>query len=79
MHRFQQAVSKALESPGGAHTAANCVLEIVPGKEMPELSIVDYLIWAVQRNLVYGESRYLDALKGKYESIISLYDESSAQ
>ena len=79
LHRFQQAVSKALESPGGGPMATNCVLEIVPGKEMPELSIVDYLIWAVQRNLIHGESRYMDALKDKYESIISLYDESGAQ
>lgn len=46
---------------------------------MPELSIVDYLIWAVQRNLIHGESRYLDALKDKYESIIYLYDESGAK
>jgi hypothetical protein len=79
LNRFQQAVSKALESPGGVSMATNCVLEIVPGKEMPELSIVDYLIWAVQRNLIHGEGRYLDALKDKYDSIISLYDETDAQ
>jgi hypothetical protein len=30
LHRFQQAVSKALESPGGDPMATNCVLEIVP-------------------------------------------------
>jgi hypothetical protein len=72
-------VNKALEPTGGGSMVTNCVLEIVPGKEMPELSIVDYLIWAVQRNLIHGEGRYLDALKDKYESIISLYDESSAQ
>ena len=72
-------MSKALESPDGAPMATNCVLEIVSGKEMPELSIVDYLIWAVQRNLIHGESRYLDALKDKYESIISLYDEACTQ
>jgi hypothetical protein len=40
---------------------------------------IDYLIWAVQRNLIHGESRYLDALRDKYESIMSLYDESGAQ
>lgn len=72
-------MSKALELAGGGPMVTNCVLEIVPGKEMPELSIVDYLIWAVQRNLIHGEGRYLDALKDKYESIISLYDDSGAQ
>jgi len=72
-------VSKALELAGGGPMVTNCVLEIVPGKEMPGLSIVDYLIWAVQRNLIHGEGRYLDAPKDKYESIISLYDDSGAQ
>jgi hypothetical protein len=39
----------------------------------------DYLIWAVQRNLIHGESRFLDALKDKCETIVSLYDEAGAQ
>jgi hypothetical protein len=42
---------------------------------MPELSIIDYLIWAVQRKLLTGESRYFDALKDKYETLQNLYDE----
>jgi len=79
LHRFQQAVTKALESSGNASIATNCVLEIVSGKEMPELSIVDYLIWAVQRKLIQGESRYMDTLRDKYESIIQLYDDSVVQ
>ena len=40
---------------------------------MPELSIIDYLIWAVQRNLLQGESRYFDAMKSKYETVMNLY------
>lgn len=35
----------------------NYNLEIVLGNEMPELSIIDYLMWAVQRNLLKGESQ----------------------
>jgi hypothetical protein len=50
-------------------------LEIVPSSEMPELSIIDYLMWAVQRNLLKGESRYFDALKDKYVSVVNLYEE----
>jgi hypothetical protein len=42
---------------------------------MPELSIIDYLIWAVQRNLLQGESRYFDAMKSKYETVMNLYKE----
>lgn len=74
LHRFQQAVDKALaagESKPEGNIKYN--LEIVSGKEMPELSIIDYLIWAVQRNLLKGESRYFDALKSKYETVIELY------
>ena len=40
---------------------------------MHELSIVDYLIWAIQRKLIKNESRYYDALLEKYESVIDLY------
>jgi hypothetical protein len=42
---------------------------------MPELSIIDYLMWAVQRKLLKGESRYFDALKDKYETVLNLYEE----
>jgi hypothetical protein len=76
LNRFQEAVSKALATSGDVPSAADCVLEIVAGKEMPELSIVDYLIWAVQRNLIHGEDRYLDALRNKYEMIVDIYDET---
>ena len=50
-------------------------LEIVPSKEMPELSIVDYLMWAVQRKLLTGESRFFDALQFRYDTILNLYDD----
>jgi hypothetical protein len=73
LHRFQSAVDKAL--PAKAQNQANvvkCHLEIVPSKEMPEMSIVGYLIWAVQRKLLTGESRYFDALKSKYASVLNL-------
>jgi len=41
---------------------------------MPELSIIDYLIWAVQRKLLKGEGRYFEALKNKYISVLNLYE-----
>ncbi len=68
MH-FEKAVKKALKS----EKLINYKLEIVPSKEMHELSIVDYLIWAIQRKLIKNESRYYDALLEKYESVIDLY------
>lgn len=75
LHRFQIAVDKALAAKeSNARGIVNCNLEIVPGKQMPELSIVDYLMWAVQRKLLTGESRYFDALQDKYETVLNLYD-----
>lgn len=76
LHRFQIAVDKALAATE-TETLHNLKynLEIVPGKEMPELSIIDYLIWAVQRSLLQGESRYFDALRNKYETVLNLYEE----
>jgi hypothetical protein len=79
IHRFQDAVNKALIASGNTQPITKCILEIVPSKEMPELSIVDYLIWAVQRNLINGESRYLNALSNKYERIVHLYEELDMQ
>jgi len=75
LHRFEKAVTKALKANDLNSVTAQCNLEIVPGKEMPELSIVDYLIWAVQRKLLTGESRYFDAMRDKFETITNLYGE----
>jgi len=75
LHQFKEAVTKALKvDEANIDEAIQFNLEIVPGKEMPEFSIIDYLIWAVQRKLLQGETRYFDALKDKYETIIDLYD-----
>lgn len=76
LHRFQSAVEKSLVS--GEITLDVPVkynLEIVAGQEMPELSIIDYLMWVVQRKLLTGESRYFNAMQHKYGSIVNLYEQ----
>ena len=75
LHRFEEAVTKALEADKTDNTggAIQYSLEIVQSKEMPELSIIDYLMWAVQRDLLQGESRYFDAMRSKYETVLNLY------
>ena len=76
LSRFQAAVNKAFAAKGSStNDITNCNLEIIPSKEMPELSIIDYLMWAVQRKLLTGESRYFDALQSKYETVLNLYDD----
>jgi len=76
LHRFQAAVEKALAARESSYADnIEYKLEIVPGKEMPEMSVIDYLIWAVQRKLLTGESRYFDALRSKYATVLELYRE----
>ncbi|SMC55198.1 hypothetical protein [Pedobacter africanus] len=76
-HKLKESIEKALHSDNEKRAAPlkiayNC--EIVLSKETPELSIVDYLLWALQRNILRGESRFYKALIDKYTLIIDLYD-----
>ena len=78
MNRFNEAVVKALKSDTTkleTNQEINYSLEIVPSDNMPELSIIDYLMWAVQRKLLKGETRFFEALKEKYGTILELYGE----
>lgn len=50
----------------------NC--EIVLSRDTPELSIVDYLLWALQRYILIDDKRFYNALESKYNLIIDLYD-----
>lgn len=45
-----------------------------PSSTTPELSIVDYLLWALQRYILTNDIRYYKALENKYNLIIDLYD-----
>lgn len=47
---------------------------IVPSSQMPELSVVDYLLWALQRYLLQGESRFWEAIEHRVGSVADLYD-----
>lgn len=46
----------------------------VPNDITPELSIVDYLLWALQRYILTGDNRFYNALIDKFDLIIDLYD-----
>jgi len=71
LHQFKQAIEKALVKNDKTIT---CNFEIVSNKEMPELSIIDYLMWAYQRKLLKNESRFFDALHDKYKTLLNLYE-----
>lgn len=76
-HKLKEAIEKAIESDNATRETPlkiqyNC--EIVLSKDTPELSIVDYLLWALQRYLIVGEKRFFNALRTKYNLIIDLYN-----
>jgi len=74
---LNNAVNKAIERDNHKRTmpiTINYNCEIVQSKLTPELSIVDYLLWALQRYIVKGEARFYKALENKYNLIIDLYD-----
>lgn len=63
--RFHTAVKISMEN----EKLSSCELNIVASKDFPELSVVDYMLWAIQRKLVKGEGRYFEALRSKFGRI----------
>ncbi len=47
---------------------------IVRSCDFPELSVVDYLLWALQRYILKNEKRYFAAMEHQYEQILDVYD-----
>ncbi len=77
--RFQAAVDKALPPAGQSAGASGPVvskLAIVLSSEYPELSIVDYCLWALQRYIFKEEGRFFKALENRYAAIVDIYDET---
>jgi hypothetical protein len=43
---------------------------------LPELSVVDYFLWALQRYIYKGERRFWETIEPSVGSVINLYDEN---
>jgi hypothetical protein len=75
--KLKEAIEKAIESDNRIRKNK---LEIkfdcrtAPSNMTPELSIIDYMLWALQRYILSGEGRYFKALQNKFSLIIDLYD-----
>ncbi len=52
--------------------------DIVRSEDTPELSIIDYYLWALQRYILKGEERFYESLKHRYTFILDLYNENAA-
>ena len=72
--RFTQSFEKVLasESKDGM-ISYRC--RVMRSRDFPELSVVDYLLWALQRYILQGEKRYFAAMAHHYEQIFDLYED----
>lgn len=76
-HKLKEAIDNAIERDNVRRKSPIQIQynsEIVLSKETPELSIVDYMLWALQRYILKGEGRFYKALEEKYNLVIDLYD-----
>jgi len=71
MSRFAGAVKKGLTDMDG-EILYKC--HIVSSSVTPELSITDYLLWALQRYILKNEDRFYKAVIDKYTEIYDIYD-----
>lgn len=74
---LDEAISKAIVRDNGKRKEAldiNYSFDIVRSQDTPELSIIDYFLWALHRYIIKGEDRFYNALKDKYNLIIDVYD-----
>ena len=51
---------------------------IVRSRDFPEMSVTDYLLWALQRYILLGEQRYFVAIEKHYYKIWDVYENEGA-
>ncbi len=72
LQRFVEAVRKGMNETG---KGLNYKCHIVKSSVTPEMSIIDYLLWALQRYIIKNEDRFYRAVIKKYSEILDIYDE----
>jgi hypothetical protein len=74
VQRFTEAFEKAVKAKRMEIERISFSCSIVRSCDFPELSVADYLLWALQRYILKGERRYFAALEKHYEKILDVYD-----
>ena len=72
--RFDEVLKSGLKAEM-SEERLNYKAQIVKSSEYPELSVIDYVLWAVQRFIRNGEDRFIKALKDK---IVLISEEDKA-
>lgn len=71
------AIAKAVERDNNRRKISKNIqykFDIVRSEDTPELCIVDYLLWALNRYISNDEERFFKALQSKFNLIIDVYD-----
>lgn len=75
MDRFEKALYDALHHPDIKFDKSKFMCRIVPSKDYPELSVIDYYLWAIKRYIISGDGRFFHAFINKYTEIVDLYED----
>lgn|GEM_PF-824863 len=78
VQRFSSAFEKALQTAAKESNNINFSCSIVRSVDFPEMSVVDYMLWALQRYILKGERRYFTALEHRYDKIFDVYENEGA-
>ena len=73
--RFVNAVRKAMQRQSGLASDTHFKCRIIPSSDYPELSVVDYFLWVLNRYITQGDKRYFAALENKFDCIYDVYEE----
>ena len=76
-HKLKEAIYNAIKRNNSKRKLPkqiNYNSEIVNSADTPELSIVDYLLWVLQRYIIKSDKRFYNVLESKFNLIIDLYD-----
>jgi len=71
MQSFTPAVEKSISD---INVKIQYETHIVKSSVTPELSIIDYLLWALQRYIIQNEIRFYKSVQEKYTQIKDVYD-----
>jgi hypothetical protein len=71
--RFTEAFEKVLTTESNREKI-DYKCTVVRSRDYPELSIVDYLLWALQRYILKDEKRYFAAMDHHYDQILDIYE-----
>lgn len=74
---FSESVGKAINRDNKRRKKPQSIkyqCDMVMSSAYPEMSVIDYLLWSLQRYILRGERQYYDLVKDKFSLIIDLYD-----